>query len=622
MKKLPEKAVVQGNAETFEIQQIKLTKANQVGGKVDFSIEDGCTIAYQQGEYKLMGNFSVDLLEERRILTEIVDAENKVERTETKIVWRVVVCTENQKFFADIENGKVLDVSNWAARVTASRAWVEDGALKLWRKFMHFLIVKSNYVRYTVFSNPGWKLIDGRWRFVCSDGVIGSSKSDIFAIPGFEIGSNETGITRKQACMEFIGMKQIMPNRQENADVLMYFSLMSVLTRIFQEVDCPIKFSIAVVGKTNSRKTSAALIFSRLYKRKAGMLPDINFTSTEVAIYEAMDKYADSILLVDDLTPAENAGTAREQMKKAELIVRSYGDRVPRKRSKVYAVDKGVAEFSPIRGTCLMTGEIWGGCKSSQSRVIKLNFEDHDVNNLALSHYQDTLEYYGIFMRDFLEYVTENMQAIMEIIRKNVLQARQKTESQVGITTPRYREALGYFEAIAEIFQEFVITRGYLSQQQAQESKERDINAIQAVLCQNDENVKTLAPGIIILAALQTACRNNQVEIKKREELAQMAEHSEKFPQNLLGYDENYYYITAEKLWEIADVYAKTHHFYFPYNSGRNILPLLKNEGVLLMRKEGKSLRCSLHIGIGNNFRCLHLKRAAVEKIWETLEAV
>ena len=166
--------------------------------------------------------------------------------------------------------------------------------------------------------------------------------------------------------------------------VLQHFAMIAVMTRIFQETDCPIKFSVTVVGKTNSRKTSSALIFTRLYNRKKGMVPEINFTSTEVAIYEAMSKYADAVLMVDDLTPPENAANAREQMKKAELIVRSYGDRVPRRRSKVYAKDKGVEEFSPILGVCLMTGEIWGGCKSSQSRVIKLEFDDDDVDNNVL----------------------------------------------------------------------------------------------------------------------------------------------------------------------------------------------------------------------------------------------
>lgn len=344
----------------------------------------GHTYAYVNSEYKEMGNFLIRITEELRRITEVVNAENRVESQQEQLFWKVDIQSKNHRYSAEIENNKIFSISSWIRNVTEGRCFVEKGSQKLWDKYLQDMIEDERFKKIIIYEAPGWKKCGKKWMFVTSEGVIGHPKLLIFSKKGFSFMKQCPRKSEYEVINEFLGIRQIIAKKPENAVVLQHFAMIAVMTRIFQETDCPIKFSVTVVGKTNSRKTSSALIFTRLYNRKKGMVPEINFTSTEVAIYEAMSKYADAVLMVDDLTPPENAANAREQMKKAELIVRSYGDRVPRRRSKVYAKDKGVEEFSPILGVCLMTGEIWGGCKSSQSRVIKLEFDDDDVDNNVL----------------------------------------------------------------------------------------------------------------------------------------------------------------------------------------------------------------------------------------------
>ena len=428
----------------------------------------GHTYAYMNSEYKEMGNFLIRITEELRKITEVVNAENKIEDQKEQLFWKVEIQSKNRRYSAEIENTKIFSISSWIRNVTEGRCFVEKGSGQLWNKYMQGMIEEERFKKVIIYESPGWKKYGKNWMFVTSEGVVGRPELLISSQKGFSFLGGHSGKSRKQIIYEFLGMRKIIAEKPENAIVLQHFSMMAVMTRIFQETDCPIKFSVAVVGKTNSRKTSSALIFTRLYNRKKGMVPEINFTSTEVAIYEAMAKYADAVLMVDDLTPPENAANAREQMKKAELIVRSYGDRVPRRRSKVYAKDKGVEEFSPILGVCLMTGEIWGGCKSSQSRVIKLEFDDGDVDNNVLLHYQQNLQDYSSFMYDFIEYLTANMGAVCEIIAKNFEEGRLSTAENTGLSTARFREALGQFAASTEILRNFLVSRGYCSFEQAE----------------------------------------------------------------------------------------------------------------------------------------------------------
>lgn len=575
----------------------------------------GHTYAYVNSEYIEMGNFLIRIIEETRKITEIINAENQVENQSEQLFWKVEIQSKNRRYFGEIENKKIFSISSWIREVTEGRCFIEKGSGQLWDKHIQVQIEEEKFQRVTIYESPGWKKHEKNWMFVTSEGVVGHPELPIFSKKGFSFIKGYRKKSKYELINEFLRMRKIIAKKPENAVVLQYFSMMAVLTRIFQETDCPIKFSVAVVGKTNSRKTSSALIFTRLYNRKKGMVPEINFTSTEVAIYEAMAKYADAVLMVDDLTPPENAANAKEQMKKAELIVRSYGDRVPRRRSKVYAKDKGVDEFSPILGVCLVTGEIWGGCKSSQSRVIRLEFDDDDVDNNVLLHYQQNLSDYSDFMYIFIEYIEKNMDAVQQIIQRNFEKGRLSSAKSTGLSTARFREALGQFAANAEIFRNFLVSTGYCSFEHAEEMRASDIEIINNVLQKNDGFVQTLAPGILLIRALHEAIISGDVELKKREDLTDLMSQEISL-QNTVLYSDNFYYVTADTLWKIADNYAKAHHFFFPYHDGKEIVSLLKNENLLYTKKEGNSIRSSLHIGIGKNFRCLHIFRDKAEAIW------
>ena len=587
------------------------------GGKILFLYQKDKLIYVKGDESATVANFFIEIAEEREVIHEQVDEENNVIAVTTETLWKLCLHVGNESYSGLVENEKLFTWSNYVTKISRSRAILESSSLL--RKCLALQIGEGKFSRKIFYATPGWKYHQGRWLFVTDRGVIGHPEMQLSAQTRYKMLSDNRMIVETDF-WEFFNMRQIIPNKRENAVALQYFGLLGTLTKIYQQSGFPVKFAMAVVGKTNAKKTSCATVFTRFYNRKPGMNPDINFTSTEVAIYEAMEQCADSVLIVDDLVPAEDSGHMKAQMKKVEAIVRAYGDRVPRKRSKAYAKTAGIPEYSAINNCCLMTGEVWGGCKSSQSRVIRLNFEEGDVDNNVLLHYQMNLENYTSVLMDFLSYVMENVEVIMQTIQRKVLEARGRNPQEIGLCTPRLNEDAGVFEALGTIFWQYASRRGFVSVEQAGQILHEDMQAISYLLCRNDDSLQSLSPAVILLQALKNSIERGEAEIinlnsiKNAENVADGGSIME---------DEDFLYIRAELLWQITYDYTRRRGIYFPYKTGRELIQILKNENLIFCKKEGKQTRSSFKLKISemqSSKRFLFIKKERVKNLLNLVE--
>ena len=587
------------------------------GGKSLFLYQKDKLIYVKGDESATVANFFIEIAEEQEVIHEQVDEENNVIAVTTETLWKLCLHVGMESYTGLVENEKLFTFSSYVNKMSRSRAILESGSLL--RRCVGLQISAGKFETKIFYATPGWKCHQGRLLFVTDRGVVGHPEMQLSAQTKYRILSDDR-ITSQMDFWKFFKMRQIIPNKPENAIALQYFGLLGTLTKIYQQAGFPVKFAMAVVGKTNAKKTSCATIFTKLYNRKPGMNPDINFTSTEVAIYEAMEQCADSVLIVDDLVPAEDSGHMKAQMKKVEAIVRAYGDRVPRKRSKAYAKTAGIPEYSAINNCCLMTGEVWGGCKSSQSRVIRLNFEEGDVDNNKLLHYQLNLKNYTVVITDFLGYVTENMEAVMQIIQRKVLEARGRNPQEVGLCTPRLNEDLGIFEALGTIFWQYASRRGFVSVEQAGQILHEDMQAISYLLCKNDDNLQSLSPAVLLIRALREAVDRGATEIINLEMLESVENVVDS--EGVLE-DENFLYIRSEILWQIAHEYTKRRGIYFPYKTGKELIQLLKNDDLIVCKKEGNSTRSSFKLKIGqrqSNKRYIYIKKEQIQKMFHILQ--
>lgn len=136
--------------------------------------------------------------------------------------------------------------------------------------------------------------------------------------------------------MDFFNMRKLSEEKMRNTVFLMHYSCLSVMTTLFQELGHGINFVVALIGTTNSQKTATATVFTRLYNRTTKANADIRFDSTEAAILEKTSSYGDSILMIDDLLPYADSTLAKQQNGILREIIRNYGDRLPRMRSKLF----------------------------------------------------------------------------------------------------------------------------------------------------------------------------------------------------------------------------------------------------------------------------------------------
>lgn len=571
------------------------------------------TLTAADGEcFELVGNFALEVLEEKKIREEIVNEANEIIRTKEKQGWKIrIIVANGLEYEGDIEGGEVFE-PDWIERVTGNRAAlsINQNAKKLLRKYVQNMIQAENYPIVIEYASSGWKwLPTGQVCYLTSQGAVGMEHLPIRAASGFHLLTRPAN--EQQIFQEFMGMRSIIPGNPENAVFLQYYVMAALLTALFKKAGYQIEFSTALIGKTNTKKTTCGEIFTRVFNRTASAVPEINFSATEAAIYEIMDRYADTVVMIDDLTPAENDLDAREKNRKLESIIRAYGDRVPRRRSVAFASNSTAKEFTPINGCALITGETFSGGKSSRSRVIILNFEEGDVSDSVLSYYQENLYILPNFVDSLLRFVTEHVEQIMRQISQDCAKIREEMKGKIRL--PRYVDAFAVLYSVTNILGAYIAEKGLLSQEEISNLIENDREALLRIIQENDAAVSNVSPGIMLLESLKFAVDRQGICVKS------VSEIKGENPTDYLWYDDNFIYITSEKLWECGRKYADYRRQYFPYKNGRELLTPLKEEGLIFLKREGRSLRATHKITVNGtviNQRFLYLyRRLAEEKL-------
>lgn len=598
------------------IAQPKAKQTNSIGEDAEFMYQNGKLIAFGNSNSLYLGNFCLQILQEKITVEEIVNQANEVVGDRKCIFWLIKIVTQEKAFEGWVESEKLFRL-NWIREISRERAISDEKAdvKRLLHMYINKLIKTELHPVVTEYKSSGWKwLEDGTVCYLTSSGAVGLEHLSIKAVSGFDLLTIHQ--SSAQNFCEFIGMREIIPQNKGNAVMLQYYLIDALMTALFKKSGHQIEFCMALIGKTNTKKTSCGEIFTRVFNRTRSAVPEINFSATEAAIFEIMDKCADTIVMIDDLTPSQNDLIAREKNRKLEDIIRTYGDRVPRRRSVTYASNKSAKEFIPPNGCGLITGEEFSGGKSSRSRIIQLKFEEGDVDNANLAFYQERLYTLPNFAYDFLKYVTNRVEHIIEIIKYECASARQRGTGTIKL--PRYVDAFGVFCAGTRIFYEYILCNQLMDAESAKKMIEDDRQLILQVLQDNDRELCTISPGVTILEALKESLEKGGL----KSQLLSNVRSDEDFGR-LCMEDENFYYISSEKLWECARAYTNHRGLYFPYTVGREIINPLRADDLILVKKEGNAIRSSHKLVINGkviNQRFLYLYKDKVKKIWEELE--
>lgn len=588
----------------------------------DFWYEEG-ELKYQSKEMSsavVIGNFWIEIKEEITHVTEICNEQNLIIGYREDTSWKVEIHCMGQKFETE-KTVKGLLSDTELLKITRDRGYLESEkeSKRLFRKYINVLISKNSYVKTCLYNTTGWiKMKGGKFVYLTKEGIIGERAGNIKADVPYHFLYRPEKVGTKEIFDEFLGMRELCSGngKRENSIFLTHFSCVSVMTTLFQDAGKGVNFIVALIGSTNSQKTAAGLLFSRLFDRTPSYLPDLRSDSTLAAIREKMSLYGDAMLMVDDFVPFSSKGLAAEQRKKSETLIRGYGDREPFKRSETFAKIYDVSAYSPVKGCCLITGEmLQTESESSDTRVIRLQFERGDVDLERLTHYQDTLLNFPTFFYDFIAFLQGNVAWAQNIMREELKRIRK--QKIPGITTSRFIDTLAIMSAEVRIFYSYACAKGFLTADEAQKYLKEDMQEIMKVIIKNDRESKTKSPAAHIIMALKCGIQSGKVLLCSMEDMSRHGEFSK-----IMSEDEQYFYILPETLWQLYRDYCKNVGEELIYKSGRDLNAPLKKENLLLIKTEGKNQqqRATHKIGNFTSKRFFLIKKLELKKILDIME--
>ena len=299
-----------------------------------------------------------------------------------------------------------------------------------------------------IFPTNGWKLFENQWIYVTGDGCIGAERTDVFSSSDYHLDTNfgvsNSVLDYQEIIDKFLQMQNIYRD-SKLSHWLQVFVCASVCGTLFESVGAPLRSVTAMVGTTNTKKTSVARVFSQFLNVEKGRNVPVTFASTKGGIETFVSDFNDAILLVDDFMPVESTSEWNEQKSKLHFLIRAYGDGVAKER--MASDSKTRRKRNSISGSCLITAELLPGTLSSKTRIVRLDIPNDGVNLDCLSYYQRNPFVLSNFIRIFIEYLARNMTKVLEYMSSHI----QSYRAQAGFRTSRYNEVYAQMMIVLDV---------------------------------------------------------------------------------------------------------------------------------------------------------------------------
>ena len=404
----------------------------------DYAIdENGCI--YRVGTNPmLLSNFVVYPTEEI-ITTDGVNEDSKI------------------KIVGVLEEGKVLNETTVTASEFSSLDWiVKNYGVKPYittgrhnRKFMLELIQKlsTNIPNKKIYTHLGWIENDEQWSYLHAGGCIGSQDIEVNIDPQLSRYSLDNKLDPNDAII--LSMKLFEVASYEITIPLISLVFLAPLVSIVDPNNTP-KFIIWMHGLTGSRKTSLAMCLLNHFGN-FGNTPLMSFRDTANSIEAKAHILKDTLLVLDDFSPALNGIEALKMNEIAERILRIYGDRVGRGRlNSNIELQK---TFVP-RGLALVTGEDIPKGTSSTARYIGIEVKKEDIDLEILTILQDNSESLSRTMYAYIEYISQNISEVREFTDIEFKKCRQKYSNNA--LHGRIADAISWLDVAFKIYLKFI----------------------------------------------------------------------------------------------------------------------------------------------------------------------
>ena len=511
------------------------------------------------------------------------------------------VFLNGETYEATVSASKVANFS-WVEKAThgVARYQQKKGIETQFYKLVHDCIDTEicGVCKKVVFASNGWKRLGNQWIFVTGNGY-GVNDMSVFSSSGYNL-EILPNLSNVDAVNGFFGMQNIYKD-SKIAHWLQIFVCASVCGTLFENAGYPLRSVTAMVGTTNTKKTSVARVFSQFLNVGKGVKVPVTFASTMGGLETFVGDYNDAVLLVDDFMPAESQTEWNEQIAKLKFLVRMYGDGVAKERMATDA--KTRRKRNAVSGSCLITAEMLPGIASSQTRIVRLDIPNDGVNLEHLTYYQMHPFILPNFIKIFIEYIATNMVWFVNYIPRMM----QFYRVQAGFQTARYNDVYAQMMIILDVL--CAIFAGYgLEKQAIREAWGKDIYAI---LLENDRRIEAGNYARIIADTLHYAIEKSGG--------TKSLDAIQEWKTNAVYEDEDFFYLTQDTVYRAYCEYSRKMNR-VSCLSKSELIKKMKENGVLKVEIDYRgcemtSLKLCQNKGIRSRF--LYVKKSVICGLWE-----
>ncbi len=331
---------------------------------------------------------------------------------------------------------------------------------------------------------------------------------------------------------------------------LLAIAFLSPLNHFLKMMDCEPKVILFLIGKTGARKsTLASLILSFFGDFTNTDLP-ISFRDTANSIIEQTFILKDVLTVIDDYHPSTKADE-QSMNKTAQIIMRSYGDRIGRNRLNC---DSTLKVSKPPRGNAILTGESAPDIsESGTARYIVVELKKEDINVEKLTVLQELARnntfksVMALYIRKIYLEVNEEYtyRKFCEELRKNFIDSREIIQNELNNrevnSHSRIPEALAWLWIGFYKFLEFLISCGIINKEEQNKYFSECLDVLVDLAIGQSKSITEDNPSIKFLTKLNSLLESKSVIVENKSNY-QFAGGN-----NFIGYeDEMYYYLIPD----------------------------------------------------------------------------
>lgn len=412
---------------------------------------------------KLCLNFEIKVL---RKITKINDSKDgELESSEYEVKITVFMREGGRKEFTHrIKSSEIKD-AKWLQEATEALASKprDKHEKEAFENCVQNAIEAKDIANEVIYPTSGWrKMPDGKYRYIIGQGIVGNQNymANIHTMEDYKLECAKEMLGTAQTFRLAMGMCDICKNKIASTELFVFFHT-ALMRKLFEIAGFDVRFIMAVLGQTNSRKTSMVVAMMKLFNRNK-LSADAQFVSTGCGIEKTLGLYGDAVVIIDDFKPAATKVKQSQYDDKLEYLVRFYGDGVEKRRMTEFSANNKNLYF-PIRGCCVITGEIISGITSSLSRMFITEIEKDYVDNDKLTVYQTEKWILPTHTYDFLYWLTENFDKVVSYIKDNFDKKRKQYRFEFG----RYCEMYATLTITAEIIGQYAMSRGFFTMEES-----------------------------------------------------------------------------------------------------------------------------------------------------------